>query len=265
MPTLTRYFRLFWLMARLSVQDTAAYRLDFLMHFVLAFVQLGAELVTLWTIFSNTRSLAGWQPLQILGLLGVFRIMVGTIAMIVAPNMRTMMEEIRDGKLDYAILKPVSTQFYVSVRRVVLWRLSDIALGLALVTFSAIRLAGSVSLSNVLLFLVMIAAGVTIIYSFWLVLGTMAFWFTRINNIEMVFWNVFEAGRYPVSIYRPAVRWTLTYIIPLAFLTTFPAQTLVHSLDPRIVALALVFAVTSAAGATLFFRYGLRHYSGASA
>jgi len=260
-----RYLRLLWLLVTLNVQDTAAYRIDFAMHVVLAILQLGAELIALWTIFSNTQSLAGWGRLEILALLGVFRIMTGAIAMMVAPNMRTMMEEIRDGKLDYAVLRPVNTQFLISVRKVVLWRMADIVVGIGMITFAAIGLSAHITPGKVLLFLVMIGAGMSIIYSFWLVLGTMAFWFTRINNIEMVFWNVFEAGRYPVSIYRPPIRWALTYIIPLAFLTTFPAETLLGKLNIWNVLFAVLVAFASLAASSLFFRFGLRHYSGASA
>jgi ABC-2 type transport system permease protein len=261
-----RHLKLIWLFARLSVQDDVAYRLDFLAHALLSLFQLLAELIGIWTIFSNTRSLAGWNAVQVLALLGVFRVMVGIIGMLISPNMRTIMEDIRDGKLDYAILRPVNTQFLVSVRRVVLWRLNDILLGLGLVAVS-IAMSGGAGLSpaRVALFAVMLAAGVTIIYSFWLVLATMAIWFTRINNIEMVFWNVFEAGRYPVTIYRPWVRWGLTYVIPLAFLTTFPASTLLGKTGPGTIGLAVVAAGLSLAAASRFWRWGLRHYSGASA
>ena len=74
-----------------------------------------------------------------------------------------------------------------------------------------------------------------------------------------------EAGRYPVDIYRPGVRWALTYIIPLAFLTTFPAATLLGKLQPLNVMFAVFAAAASLVGSSLFFRFGLRHYSGASA
>ncbi len=260
-----RNLKLLWLFARVSVQDDAAYRLDFLMHFALAFIQLGAELIVVWTIFSNTQSLAGWNAIEILALLGVFRIMVGTIGMCIAPNMRAIMEEIRDGKLDFAILKPVNTQFYATARRFVLWRIADVVFGLGLVMFAAIRLSTSVSTGKVLVFVIMLSSGVTIIYSFWLALATMAFWFTRINNIEMVFWNVFEAGRYPVHIYRPWVRWGLTYIVPLAFLTTFPASALLGKTSSDGAIVAVIFAGVSLLLSSWFWRFGLRHYSGASA
>lgn len=260
-----RHLRLFGLFTRVSMQDDAAYRVDFLVHVLLSLLQLVAEIVAIWTIFSNTRSVAGWGPMEMLALLGVFRIMTGTIGMLIAPNMRTMIEEIRDGRLDFAILRPVNTQFLLSVRRVVLWRLADVAHGLAMILFATLWLGESITLMRLAMFVIMLAAGVTIIYSFWLVLATTAFWFTRITNIEMVFWNVFEAGRYPVQIYRPWVRWTLTYVIPLAFLTTFPAGTLLGKLEPLNVGIATIAAAASLAAASSFWRYGLRHYSGASA
>lgn len=262
---MTRYLKLFWLFTRVSIQDDAAYRMDFVVHFFLALLQLGAELTALWTIFSNAHSLAGWTVVEIIALLGVFRIMVGTIGMLIGPNMRRMMEDIRDGRLDFAILKPVNTQFFVSTRRVVLFRGIDILFGLGMATFAAIHLSADLSPGRVLLFLAMLASGLAIIYSFWLVLATLAFWFTRINNIEMVFWNVFEAGRYPVHIYPPWVRWGLTYVIPLAFLTTFPAGSLIGKTAPQQVIVALIAGAVSLVLSSWFWRYGLRHYSGASA
>lgn len=260
-----RYLKLVGLFARVSVQDNAAYRVDFVVHLVLAVLQLGGELLGIWIIFSNTPSLGGWGPFEMLALLGVFRVMAGVIAMVIAPNMRAMMEEIRDGKLDFAILRPVNTQFLLSARRFVLWNAADIAIGLMMIAFAAGRLAGRIDPGRVGLFVVMLSAGVVIIYSFWLALGTLAFWFTRITNIEMVFWNVFEAGRYPVQIYHPWVRWGLTYLVPLAFLTTFPAGALMGKLSAVNVAAAVVAAIASLLAASAFWRYGLRHYSGASA
>jgi ABC-2 type transport system permease protein len=76
---------------------------------------------------------------------------------------------------------------------------------------------------------------------------------------------VFEAGRYPVDIYRPTIRWGLTYIVPLAFLTTYPAGALIGRVEPGNVGAAFLLAGLALTGATLFWRYGIRHYSGASA
>jgi ABC-2 type transport system permease protein len=198
-------------------------------------------------------------------LLGVFRMMNGIIGMLIAPNMRLIMDDVREGKLDFVLLKPINAQFFASFRRIIVWRIADITLGAILIVIASLRLAASLTLLKLGLFLVMLAAGAVIIYSFWLVLATMAFWLTRVNNMEMVFWNVFEAGRYPVEIYRPAIRLGLTYVVPLAFITTFPAAALVGRTHAGGLLLAVLFAAGSLAVASAYWRYGLRHYSGASA
>ncbi|MFQ5414457.1 MAG: ABC transporter permease [Phycisphaerae bacterium] len=263
--TLKRYIKLLWLFTRVSIQNDAAYRADFVAHAFMAVGQLLAELIGVWTVFSNTQSLAGWNAYEVLALLGVFRMMTGIIALLIAPNMRLIMDDIREGTLDFVLMMPISTQFYASTRRVVVWRLADVILGLALALYAATHLSGGVPLPRVLGFITLLTAGSAIIYAFWLVLATLAFWFTRITNIEMVFWNVFEAGRYPVDIYRPWLRWGLTYVIPLAFLTTFPAAALMGKNRPTALIIALPVAALALLLSSMFWRYGLRRYSGASA
>jgi ABC-2 type transport system permease protein len=262
---IARYLTLIWMFVRVCIQDTAAYRMDFLFHIFTAVIQLGFELVVVQVIFAQTQSLAGWNVLEILVLLGVYRMMTGVITLFIAPNMRLLMEDIREGTLDFILLKPVDTQFYASVRKIVVWRLADILLGASLAIYACVKLSVSLSIGTLALFVLMLGSGIAIIYSFWLVLGTCAFWFTRITNIEMVFWNVFEAGRYPVHIYRPAVRWGLTYIVPLAFLTTFPAGSLVGKTQLSGAFAAVALATAAIVGSSLFWRWGVRNYSGASA
>lgn len=259
------HLKLIALFARVSFQDDAAYRMDFVVRALVSLLQLGAELLGVWTIFSNTKTLAGWNVWQMVALLGVFRIMTGVIAAAIAPNMRLLMEEIRDGKLDYAILKPLNTQFMISLRKHVLWRLTDVVLGLGLVIVACVQLSATLTPWMIFKFLVMLASGMTIIYSFWLMLGTCAFWLTRISNIEMVFWSLFEAGRYPVTIYPPWLRYGLTFIVPLAFLTTFPAGTLVGKGGVVSVTVAVVVAGGALLIGSAFWRFGLSRYSGASA
>lgn len=260
-----RHLRLLALLAKISIQNEAAYRVDFYLRAVSSSLQLCGELLMLWTIFSNTRSVAGWGVFEMVILLGVFRVISALIGMVIAPNMRQLMEDIRSGTLDFVLTKPVSSQVYVSFRTLVFWQLTDVLLGMGLIVVGASQLAGVVSAGRAAAFVVMVACGAVIIYSVWLVLATSVFWFTRIANIEMVFWNVFEAGRYPVDIYRAPFRWILTYALPLAFLTTFPAAVLAGRAEPTSLLGAVGVAAAALTGATLFWRFGLRSYSGASA
>ncbi len=109
-----------------------------------------------------------------------------------------------------------------------------------------------------------LVAGAIIVYSFWLILATTAFWLVRVENILVIFQSVYEAGRWPVSIYPGWLRFALTFLVPVAFAITVPAQALAGRLTLAVLGGAWAFAVVLFAAARLFWRIGVRHYSGAS-
>ena len=99
-----------------------------------------------------------------------------------------------------------------------------------------------------------------------MILATSAFWLVRVENILMIFQSMYEAGRWPVSIYPGWLRFALTFIVPVAFAVTVPAQALAGRLDvagPR--RARGCFAAALFTAARLFWQAGLRRYQGASA
>lgn len=258
------YLRLFWLFVKTSISNDTEYRADFFAQILVTLLGLGAQLAAVSVIFAHTPDLAGWTLPQVLALLGVYNVMYGVIGAVIAPNMRRVLEDVRQGTLDFALLKPIDSQFFVSARQFVVWRLADVALGLGLSIYAATRLAHQLSAREAILFPLMLLCGAVIVYSFWLILTTTAFWFTRIDNIEMIFWNLFEAGRYPIDVYPLYVQRLLTFVIPLAFITTLPARALSGRLDAASVGLAMVLAAAMAMISAAFWRVGLRRYGSAS-
>src|SRR5262249_42622073 len=147
-------------------------------------MHLVADLGGVWIIFSNTSSVANWRIEHMIVLVGVFRIVAGGIRIFIVPNMRRVFEDIMEGTLDFVLLKPVNSQFLVSIREVVVWRLVDILLGAGIAAYGCHKLNGYVPAWSIAMFVLMLAAGFTIVYCFWLMLATLCFWFQRIQNIE---------------------------------------------------------------------------------
>jgi ABC-2 type transport system permease protein len=110
-----------------------------------------------------------------------------------------------------------------------------------------------------------IAAGGLIVYSFWVILASTAFWLVRVENILMIFQSMYEAGRWPVSIYPGWLRFALTFIVPVAFAVTVPAQALAGRLTWQTLLGAWVLAAALLIASRLLWRAGLRRYAGASA
>jgi ABC-2 type transport system permease protein len=64
-----------------------------------------------------------------------------------------------------------------------------------------------------------------------MILATSAFWLVRVENILMIFQSMYEAGRWPVSIYPGWLRFALTFLVPVALAVTVPAQALTGRLS----------------------------------
>ena len=76
---------------------------------------------------------------------------------------------------------------------------------------------------------------------------------------------MYEAGRWPISLYPGWLRFGLTFLVPVAFATTVPAEALTGRLDTPTLFGALALAAALLVASRLFWRTGVRHYSGASA
>ncbi len=257
--------RLLWLFFRIGVMGELAYRVNFVIQFFQSVLQLGTALAGLAVVFTYTEALGGWSSDEIVALVGVYIMVGGVIGLVIQPSMETFIESVREGTLDFTLTKPEDAQLLVSVQSVEVWQLIDIVLGLGVLVVALTRLGERVGAGQAAAFAGMLLAGGVIVYSFWLILATLSFWFVRVENILVIFQSMYEAGRWPVSLYPGWLRFGLTFIVPVAFATTVPAEALTGRLDAETLLGALALAAALLVVSRLFWRVGIRHYSGASA
>ncbi len=259
------YLRLLAAFFRVSLRGELAYRVNFFVQLFQSALDLGMSLGGLAVVFSFTDTLGGWRPDEVLALVGVYFLVGGIIGLMIQPGMEEFIESVRDGTLDFTLTKPEDAQLLVTIRRVDIWKLIDILMGVIVLGAALARLGGSIGLGEAAVFILMLVAGGFIIYSFWLILATLSFWFVRVENILVIFQSMYEAGRWPISLYPGWLRYGLTFVVPVAFAVTLPAEALTSRLSGwtllGAVALAAVLLVISRG----FWRLGLRRYSGASA
>jgi ABC-2 type transport system permease protein len=229
------------------------------------FIALGTGLIGLNLVFSQTSELGGWDRTELLAVMGVFIMMGGIIRAAIQPNMERLMEEIRQGLLDFALTKPADAQLLISIREFRLWQLVDVITGMVVLGVALSQMNWMIGVWSVLAFFSALMMGAVMIYCFWLIVTSTAFWFVRVHEIANLFEGLYAAGRWPVGIYPTWLRMALTFIIPVAFAVTVPAEALTGrlSLQTWLGALALTIALFIASRTLL--KFGLRSYSGASA
>jgi ABC-2 type transport system permease protein len=159
--------------------------------------------------------------------------------------MQKMMDDIREGTLDYVLTKPLDAQLLVSVREARVWRLVDALGGLTVIVYALTQVERAVGWEDVAGFLVMISLGAAMLYCFWLVLATMAFWVVRIWAVNDLFEGLYQTGRWPIGIYPGWLRYGLTFLVPIGFAVTVPAQAVTARLDWGTAAAASAFALVA--------------------
>ncbi len=259
------YVRLFGVYFRIGAMGEMQYRFNFFVQLFQSLVQLGTAIGGLAVVFSYTQTLGGWLPDEVLALVGVYTLVGGLIGLVVYPSLETFIASVRDGMLDFTLIKPIDAQVAISMYSVDIWKLIDIGLGLVLLVISLARLGERVGIAQAALFIGMLVTGGAIIYSFWLILSTLSFWFVRVENILEIFRSMYEAGRWPISLYPPWLRFLLSFIVPVAFVTTVPVEALTGRLTGQTLAIAGLLAVVLLIVSRLVWKIGLRQYSGTSA
>lgn len=258
-------FRILWIYLRVGILNELEYRTNFFVQLFQSLVGVGFWLANLAIVFAHTDLLAGWRQAELTALLGVFFVVGGLMRTVVQPSMQRFMEDVRQGTLDFTLTKPADSQLLVSIKQIEVWKLVDVVLGGGLTVHALVQLGESVGPLQALSFGVALLAGGAMVYSFFLILATFTFWFVRIDNILVIFQAMWEAGRWPVAVYPPWLRYTLTFLIPIAFATTVPAEALAGRLTTETLVGALGLAALLLAVSRAFWRVGVRHYSGASA
>jgi ABC-2 type transport system permease protein len=249
---------------KVNVQMALAYRADTVVNILLNLMWLGWELLSLSIIFNNTETIGGWGFGELIALLGVFRLVNTMMIALIWPNTEKFNQSIRDGSMDYTLLQPINSMFLVTFSRITVWRIWDLVLAIVLILIG-INIAGDITTPlTILTFILLTISGAIVIYSLWIVLIALTFWFTKFDNNVTILQALLDAGRYPVTVYPVWLRILVTFVIPIAVATTVPLQGLRGDLTPGRVMMYVAIGIVSFLFASQVWKRGLIQYSGAS-
>lgn len=251
--------KLFW---GTAIAAELEYRLNFSVAAISSLGSLAGSLFGLFLFYRTGYEFQGWSWEEALVVLGIFTLLQGFAATFLAPNLNKIVDHVQQGTLDFVLLKPISSQFWLSARTLSPWGIPDLFFGLILVGYAGNRLG--VQPLAYLWSLPPLLFGFLSLYSLWFMLGATSIWFVKIYNVTEVLRGLLDAGRFPVVAYPIAYRVFFTFIIPVAFLTTVPAQALLGRIQWGWILGSLVLAIALLQLSKGFWRFALRFYTSAS-
>ena len=259
-----RYLRLLATQIRVSLALGMQYRWEFLLDGGLTVLWTLVGLVPLYIAFEGRPPVEGWTFDRALVVVGWFTLLKGVLDGAVNPSLLRVVEQIRQGTLDFTLLKPADAQFLVSTAKFEPWKVIDAAAAAAIFAYAFARLGRAPAPSDLALSLGLLAAATLVLYSFWILVISAAFWVVRLDNLAYLFNSLFDFARWPVTIFKGVWRIVFTVIVPLALMTTYPALAMLGALGADTFALIVLGSVTFAALARAIWRRAIAHYTSAS-
>ncbi|HVP61207.1 MAG TPA: ABC-2 family transporter protein [Myxococcaceae bacterium] len=230
MTGVARYWRLLRVQVRSSVLLGLQYRADFVLDGVVSLFWTLTALVPLFTVFHLRQTVAGWTFEEALVVTGWFTLLEAILEGAINPSLTAVVEHIRKGTLDFVLLKPADAQFLVSTARFEPWRSTNVVTALVLWTVAFVRMGRLPSLPGSLSAILLLVTATSLLYSLWILTVSAAFYVVKIDNLTNLFNSIFDAARWPVQVFRGVMRWVFTFIVPLALMTTFPAEAMLGRL-----------------------------------
>lgn len=240
------------------------YRWEFLLDGLFSIFWTATALLPLWLVFEERPVIAGYSYPEALTVVGFFTLLQGVLEGAIHPSLATVIDAIRTGTLDFVLLKPADAQFLVSTQRFAPWRGVNVLGGLGVLAYAFAEMRRAPAPADVALAALMLVLAIGVLYSMWILVISAAFHVGRIDNLRFLFLAVFDAARWPSTVYRGVLSVIFTFVVPLALMTTYPAGALLGRLPWTTVAGAWLGGAIFAAGARAVWSLSIRRYTSAS-
>ena len=273
-PTATfrpNYFRVLRMFMRNSLVREMSFRGNFIVDVVTRAFWFAAQVVMFDLIYSNVTDVNGWTRYEFFAFMATGMMINTLIETFFMPNCANFSELIRTGNLDFALLKPIDTQFLISFEKMDLGPLSHLLLSGSLLGYSLSHLESPISPVQVVMYLGLIVVSITFFYSLMITLASTSIWFGRNQGLYDFWFYITIFARYPRSIYTGSVtaevlQFVFTYVIPIFLVVTVPAEVIVGKmLSPTPIAgITFAAAVIGLVISRRIFLFSLRSYRSAS-
>jgi ABC-2 type transport system permease protein len=252
------YLRVFLTFVRNSLVRDMMFPANFIIESISSIGWVAMNLALCILIFNytdhlgaNTDGGGAWDKYQFFVFLATSQLVNNIVQMFFMPNAEEFSELIRTGNLDFALLKPIDTQFLISLQKVDWSSLANVAVGVLLLGYALPRLDGfTPSLTAFALYPLYIVLGVLIMYSIMIGLAATSVWLGRNQSLYDFWFYITNFARYPLEIYEGPVgnylRWTLTFLLPVLVVVNVPARLLAKPFQAEYAYLA-VFAILATA------------------
>jgi ABC-2 type transport system permease protein len=261
---MVRYLRLYAHFVRFSLMRAMAFRLDFYFRIVMDVIYYAVNLAFFKLIYLHTPILAGWNESQMMVFVSAYLVVDAISMTVFSNNLWWLPIFVNRGDLDYYLVRPVSSLFFLSLRDFAANSFVNLIITVGIFAWSIARLPEPVSVLRVAVFAVLLLNGAFLAYVMRMVTLIPVFWTHSARGFDQVYWSASKFMERPDRLFTGWVRRIIVFVIPFALMASFPARFLVDGWDLELMATLVGVTLASFGVLVWFWETGLRSYSSAS-
>ena len=240
------------------------YKINLFIDLLTSILGLIGSIFLLSIFFSNADEIGGWSFNQALIIQGIYTILNGVTNTWLNPNLKEIVKYIREGTLDYVLLKPIDSQFWISFKRISPTGLIEILLGLFVLSYCFYLNNIIFTISSFLLLIITLICSISILYSLWFLISTTTIWFVKTWNATEVLRSFLYMGRFPMDSFSFSLRIFFSTVIPITFITTIPSEVLLGISTTWKIILEILVSSIFLIFSRKFWQFALKFYTSAS-
>lgn len=258
-----KHARLFKALALASFQADLEYRANFISRIATDIVWYAAQILTFETLFLHTANIGGWNAPQMRVFLGTLFVADALYMIFFHDNMQEFPEKVRKGDLDLLLMKPVSSQFFMSLQRIATALVGNLLIGLGWLTWALWHLE-DFNPGRLLWLVILIPSGVLVLYTIRIMMATMSIIFTRSDSLQYLWFQFYKLGMRPDSLYQPWLKYMLMSFLPVLVIAAIPARALTQKPEPGLYLYSVLLCSFLLWVSGRFWRYALSKHTSAS-
>ncbi len=259
-----RYLKLYKTLIIMNFSLLSAYRANFINSAVSSITWGLFSFLTIFLLTSKTNSLYGWSRDELLVLTGLYNIMIGLFHMLFSRNFGRFSRIVHLGDLDTILVKPIDSQYLLSFWMINYTSIFRVIVGTIFTFYMLNKVGTALSMANIIFGFVFFICSITTLYSIWYMVLTLIIWFTKLDNLLEILFDINGISRFPQEMFKGISEYLFLFLLPLTLIIVTPAQILLSKINYLNIVLLLTFAVALLTASRIFWRFALRYYTSAS-
>jgi ABC-2 type transport system permease protein len=261
---MTRYLVLYAYFLRFSFSRAMEFRLDFFFRVVMDTVFYIAQIVFFLVLFQHTNLLGEWTLDQMLIFTAAFLMADALNMTFVSNNMWWFPILVNKGDLDYYLVRPVSSLFFLMLRDFAANSFMNLVMAAGILAWALLRYTEPLGTGPVLLFLAALIIG-NVIFAFITMLFLIpVFWMHSSQGLRELLYQTHGFMGRPHQIFHGWVRRVITSVLPMALIASWPTHVLLEGGSLWRFGYMLLVMTLLWAFVVWFWKRGLRAYVSAS-